>query len=229
MAGTSQWKLRRLAGRAKRVVERHAATHGPIAAYRERLIPLTTGFSRSYDGVKRFKVTWQREMAEGRGASAELVQVMRAWLPRLSADIPQFDRSTFADTRVPDDIEEDATRLRETVEDFQEVAASGGNSLSALPYAEQLLSELDPAMTKAAKEWAEAENADEQYQKALKETRGLASQLNDELVKFRQTLLNVLGRSHTDYQKLRASRASSPDPDDDADAPQPTVDGEVTK
>jgi hypothetical protein len=221
MAGISQWKLRRLGARSVRVVGRHAATHAAIAAYQGSLVPLATNFSESYDGVKRFKTTWQREMAEGRGASAKLVKVMRAWLPRLAADIPQFDRSTFADTAVPDDIMEDASRMRETVEEFQDAAAADTNTLKPLSYAEQLLGELDPALAAAVKEWAEAEAADDNYKAALKQTRHLADDLHTELVKFRQTLLTVLGRSHTDYQKLRASRASASDPDDDPKAPTP--------
>jgi hypothetical protein len=176
--------------------------------------------------VKRFKTTWQREMAEGRGASAALIKLMRARLPRLAVDIPQFDPSTFADTAVPDDIMEDASRLRETVEEFQDAAALDTNKLTPLTYAEQLYAELDPALAAAAKEWAEAEATDDSYKATLKQTRRLADELNTELVKLRQTLVTVLGRKHTDYQKLRASRASAPDPDDDANAPAPADDSE---
>lgn len=173
----------------------------------------------AYDGVKRFNATWQKEMREGHGAVSDLVGAIRVWLPRLTVDLPHFDRSTFADTAVPDDVIEDAERLRDTVESHQELAAQDDNPLKPLPYAGDLLGQLLPAYSAALKEWHEAEEANSHYQQSLAKTRALAGQLQQELVAFRETLASVVGRSDVDYQKLRDARAAAPDPEDDPNAP----------
>lgn len=219
MASTPQWKLRRLAARAQRILERRSSESPAIAAFNNTLLPVATDFITTYDGVKRFNARWQKELREGHGAVADLVAAIRAWLPRLSKDIPHFDRSTFADTSVPDDVIEDAERLRDTVEAHQELAAQSENALTPLPYAADLLGHLDPVYAAALKEWHEAEEANAQYQQALAATRALAGQLQRELVLFRETLVMLVGRSDVDYQKLRDARAATPDPEDDPNAP----------
>lgn len=223
MTTAPQWKLRRLAPRAIRVYERRGDEVAALQSFGATLVPVAGGFIESYDSVKRYNGEWQKQMREGRGAVAELVSAIRSWLPRLSVDLPEFDRSTFADTAVPDDVMEDAQRLLETVEEHQERASDPSNQLRLLPYAEQLQSQVGPALDAASKEWLEAETADTQYQQALAKTRELARQFELELVAFRATLSATFGRSDADYQKLRTSRASGADPEDDAAAP-PAVD-----
>lgn len=220
MAGTAQWKLRRLAPRALRVLERRSPDDASVKSFETTLGPIARDYIASYDGVKRFNVTWQKELSEGHGAVSSLIQTIRAWLPRLSQDVPHFDRTTFADTRVPDDVMEDAERLQETVEEHQSLAQTS-EQVASLPYAADLLGQLQPVYSTAAKEWHEAELAATQYQQALAKTRALAGQLHQELTAFRQTLASVVGRSDTDYQKLRVQRASTADPEDDPSAPQP--------
>lgn len=221
MASTPQWKLRRLASRAIRVVERRSEQNAALKSFGSSLVPVANDYIASYDGVKRFGAKWQKEMAEGKGAVSALITVMRAWLPRLSVDLPHFDRSTFADTAVPDDVMEDAERLRDTIDDHEALAADPANELKPLSYASDLTSKLDAAYAAATKEWREAEEADSEYQQALQKTRALAGQLQQELVAFRETLMTVVGRSDTDYQKLRTQRAAAPDPEDDPVAPKP--------
>lgn len=220
MAATAQWKLRRLASRALRVLERRGSENASLKSFETTLAPFARDYIASYDGVKRFNATWQKELSEGHGAVASLIGAIRAWLPRLSQDLPHFDRTTFADTSVPDDVMEDAERLRETVEAHQELAQTP-EQVKPLPYAADLLGQLEPAYAAAVKEWREAELADTQYQQALAKTRALAGQVHQELVAFRETLASVVGRRDMDYQKLRVQRASTADPEDDANAPQP--------
>lgn len=228
MAATPQWKLRRLASRTLRVFERRSPNSDSLKAFGPTLVPTARDFIASYDGVKRFGAKWQKEMAEGRGAVFTLVSQMREWLPRLSVDLPHFDRSTFADTSVPDDVMEDAERLRDTIEDHEALAADAANQLKPLPYATDLLAKLGLAYAAATKEWREAEEADSHYQQALAKTRALAGQLQQELVAFRETLASVVGRSDMDYQKLRTQRAATADPEDDPDAPTPIEPGPDT-
>ncbi len=218
MTTVPQWKLRRLAPRALRVTERRAVESVALQRCESTLVPVAKEFIASYDRVKGFNTKWRREMSEGHGAVRELILTIRRWLPRLAADVPHFERSTFADTAVPDDVMEDAERLKETVLDHQELAAIQ-EGVRVLPYASDLLAELDPAYDAANEEWSEAEHTDSEYQRALTNTRRLAGQLQHELVVFRQTLASVVGTSDLDYQKLRVVRASAPDPEDDAQAP----------
>jgi len=222
MTTAPQWKLRRLAPRAIRVHERRAAGIPALMAFGSTLVPIAKEFMDSYDGVQRYSAEWRKQMREGRSAIATLTTEMRSWLPRLGVDIPQFDRSTFADSDVPDDIMEDAQRLLETVEEHQELAADESNQLEPLPYAEQLQASLAPLFEAAAKEWREADASDSDYQQALAKVRGLARDFERELVAFRATLSTAFDRSDADYQKLRTARAATPDPEDDANAPQPT-------
>lgn len=220
MATAPQWKLRRLAPRAIRVHDRRSESNAALKSFGTTMVPLATAFIGSYDSVKRFNTKWQKEMREGRGAVSALITSIRSWLPRLGVDIPQFDRSTFADTNVPDDVMEDAQRLLETVEDHQELAQDPENKLKSLAYAEELQAELEPALELALKEWREAEEADSEYQQALARTRQLANDFEHELVAYRATLSTTFGRSDADYQKLRTAKASASDPDDDETAPQ---------
>jgi hypothetical protein len=219
MATAPQWKVRRLASRAVRVVERRGAEDLTLKAFETTLIPVANQFIASYDGIKRFNAKWQKELREGHGAVADLIKTIRKWLPRLAADIPHFDRSTFADTAVPDDVIEDAQRLRETIEDHQELQAEPGSGLKPLGYASALLADLETSFGRALKEWREAETADSAYQQALERTRRLAGEFFQELIAFRETLASVVGRSDTDYQKLRTSRATTQDTEDDPNAP----------
>lgn len=78
-----------------------------------------------------------------------------------------------------------------------------------------------PRSANAAKEWHEAEAADRKYQQALSETRAAAREFELELQMFRETLALVTARTDVDYQKLRARRAGSADPEDDPSAPAP--------
>ncbi len=219
MTTASQWKLRRLAPRSLRVLERRANAAQPVRAFEATLRPVASEFMSSYDSVKRFNPKWQKEMREGRGAVANLITLMRSWLPRVGRDIPHFDGSTFADTAVPDDVMEDVERLLETVEEHQELATAGTEGVTPLAYADALQEELLAGLQTATKEWSEAEAADTEYQQALARTRELARAFEQELIAFRATLATTFGRSDTDYQKLRTARASTSDPDDDPQAP----------
>jgi hypothetical protein len=214
-----------LAPRALRVVERRIPDHHAIKAFGATLVPTAKEFIASYDGLTQYGTKWRKEMAEGKGAVSALTEVIRTWLPRLAVDVPHFDRSTFADTAVPDDVMEDAERLRDTVEDHEALATDPANAVKPLAYATDLLGQLAPAFAAAVKEWQEAEEADRNYQQALAKTRGLAGQFQQELVAFRETLGSVVGRSDTDYQKLRTQRAATTDPEDDPTAPKPATPG----
>jgi hypothetical protein len=217
MAAPAYWKLRRLATRAHRVAERRRGESAALAACAQTLGPAATAYIASYDATQRYEPQLRREMREGRGTVAMLLSAMREWLPLIVRDVPDFDRTTFADSNVPDDVLEDGERLIETVETTLDA------NDQPLPYADAAMQTLTEAYEAARKEWAEAEAADSKYQQMLAEVRRLGGNLHEELKAFRRTLAIVATRSDKDYQKLRIERAGTPDEEDDPAAPQPTV------
>ncbi len=217
MSRPASWKLRRLAARAERVAERRADKSPALAVCRASLRPAAIAYKTAYDATQKYEPQLRREMNEGRSAVAELVKVMREWLPLVARDVPNFDRATFAASNVPDDVLSDAELFLDTVEN-----ATDANG-QPLEYSGAILASLTPRYEAARKEWAEAEAADSKYQQMLASVRQSGSELHEELKAFRRTLAVVAGRSDKDYQKLRAERAGLPDEEDDAAAPQPEV------
>jgi hypothetical protein len=216
MANTSAWKLRRLASRAKRVQARRSSESPVLAVYTATLPIKVDAFVKAYDDAAKYQNTWRREMKEGKGAVAKLVSLIRALLPLLVRDVPQFNASDFGDKPdVPDDIIEDGNRLLDILD---EATDASGNLLNYSNTAKTAIAE---ALVAANKEWAEAEGADSHYQKLLADVRATASVFDLELQTFRRSLAHVAGRSDKDFQKLRVERAAQTDDEDDPAAPAP--------
>ncbi|MBK9265232.1 MAG: hypothetical protein IPM54_36300 [Polyangiaceae bacterium] len=210
MATTSNWKLRRLAARAKRVQARRSSEAPVLAAYSKTLPTKANAFIAAYDAAAKYENTWRREMKEGKGAVAKLVAQIRSWLPLLARDVPQFDTSSFADKPdVPDDILEDGNRLLEVLDEATDAEGK------PLDYAAAANAALTEALAAGNKEWSEAEAADSKYQKLLSEVRATAAVFDLELQTFRRSLSHVAGRNDKDFQKLRVERASQKDEEDD--------------
>jgi hypothetical protein len=164
----------------------------------------------------RFDANWKKEMSEGRNAIALLLKQIQVWAPLLKRDVPGFDGSMYGDQpQVPDDVIEDGERMASVIEEFRDAK---GNPL---PYQKAALDGFGPALQAAVKEWAEAEAADSEHQRLLASVRGLADDLQTDLIALRRSLLAAVGRSDRDYQKLRAERAGLPDEDDDPNSPAP--------
>jgi hypothetical protein len=215
-SGTPQWKYRRLASRAARIVKRRGPQSPAVGAFLATLVPNADKYVAAYDKLARFQAIWKREMAEGRGTIATLLRLMQEWLPLLKRDIPGFDGGIYGDNpTVPDDVIEDGERLLSVIDEFRDKA---GNPLG---YQKLALDALTPAVQAAIKEWGEAEAADKEYQTAFATVREAGSLLQQDLVALRRTLLATAGRADKDYQKLRSERAGYPDEDDDPNAPVP--------
>jgi hypothetical protein len=118
MPNATHWKLRRLAARAKRVAARRKDESPALSVY-----ALTTpGKAETYigacDAAAKFSAAWRREVLEGKGAIGVLLTAMRAWLPHVVRDVPGFISTDYGDKPdVPDDVTEDAGRLRDVVGD----------------------------------------------------------------------------------------------------------------
>jgi len=213
---TPKWKLRRLAARGIRIVRRRAPQMPAVSAFLATLVPDAEAYIAGYDRTMRYQANWKKEMDEGRGATASLLKLIRAWMPLLRRDLPGFDASTFGDRPdVSDDVIEDGQRLASLVDEFRDERGL------PVPYRTVLLELLGPALRMAVKERGEAEAADLQYQQHLAEVRRLAALLQKDLVALRQTLAVVVGRSDKDYLKLQVGYAATPDEDDDPDGPTP--------
>ncbi|MBU1241435.1 hypothetical protein KKF84_07480 [Myxococcota bacterium] len=215
---TPYWKLRRLAARCLRVLDRKKGTDPVFTAFEFSVRPVAANFIKAFDEIGKAKATLSKEREEGRSAVDRLFVITRAWLPLLKRDIPGFDTMEFTSTRaVLDDILEDAIRLHGMVTDYAE------GSPTPLSYAADCLASLDTAINSAQKEITEAEQSDVTYQSLSRALRDMATDLEKQMVAFRRTLAVVSGRADKDYQKLRLERAGATDVDDDPAAPLPPV------
>jgi hypothetical protein len=217
MTAYPMWKLRRLAPRALRVLERRKGEAPMLVAYEPKLVPAAERFMTSFDRAASFRSTWLREMEEGRGAMAVLATAVQGWLPLVVGDIANLNSSDFATSPVADDVITAAERLLQTASEH--VDAQGG----ALPYRDSLVTDLSAKLAAGIKERAEAEAADSEYQQILTEARDAYTDFNGVLRAFRKSLGAVLGRNDKDFQKLRVQRAAQRDEDDDPGAPVPEL------
>lgn len=215
MASAPLWKLRRLASRAKRVLERRKQQAPVLLAYEATLVPAADTFIAAYDQATHAQTSWRKEMAEGRSAVQELVVAVRAWMPLLVRDIAGFNGITLSAVNVPDDAIEDAERV------LGLLVARGGAADNPLPYQDVARGELETKVAAARKEVTEAEAADSDYQQRLATVRATSQTFDTELKAFRRTLESLIGRQDRDYQKLRSQRAAQRDEDDDPNAPLP--------
>lgn len=213
MASCPLWKLRRLAPRVKRVLERRKGDSPALAAHEATLGPAVTAFIKDYDAASIYEPVWRRESAERASALVTLRQAIQAWVPLVQRDVVGFDGQDLVSSRVPDDVIEGGNRLYDIVTDYRDAAGQ------PLAYQAACLSALDQALKAATKEIAEAEVADVTYQGLQAAVRASAATFDQGLIAFRRTLGAVVGRSDRDYQKLRAERAQVADAEDDATAP----------
>ncbi|MBN1608641.1 MAG: hypothetical protein JW940_18575 [Polyangiaceae bacterium] len=137
MAQVPNWKLRRLATRAKRVQARRAAESPAITAFGATLQPKADAYITAYDAAMKYTAHWRKEMSEGGTAVATLTKELRGWLALVLRDVPGFDGSSYNDSpRVADDVVEDAERLMDVLEEYRDPAGL------ALAYSPQALARL---------------------------------------------------------------------------------------
>jgi hypothetical protein len=217
MPNHPMWKLRRLAPRAKRVLERRKNEAPVLAAYEPKLIPAADLFIAHYDLAAHYKSTWQREMQEGRNAIAVLDNSVRSWVPLVVGDVESLDTSDFATSPVADDVILAAQRLLTRVEAHVDAAGT------PLPYREPLAIDVRAKLEAGVKERSEAEAADQRFQQTLADARSSADAFEAVLQAFRKSLGLAVGRQDKDFQKLRIQRAAQRDEDDDPGAPVPEL------
>jgi hypothetical protein len=211
MSKNIQWKQRRLASRALRILDRHQGKSLAVAAYQPTLGHSAAAFVAAYDQLKAFSTTRSGRMEQGRTATVRLLKLLRAWTAVAQPQVPGFDRSTFGDKpAVPDDVISDAEHFVQIIE--QHNAEAQG----PLGFTDGLMQELLPAIEAAKTEWSSAGLSRADHNELLAVVREASGAFSVDLVAFRQTLLAIIGRGHPDYQKLRVARARTDDDDDDA-------------
>ena len=217
MTAYPMWKLRRLAPRSLRVLERRKSEAPVLAAYEPRLVPVAERFMTTYDRATAYRSTWLREIAEGRGAMSVLTNTVQGWLPLIAGDIANLNTSDFVAAPVADDVVNAARLLIDMASGH--VDAQG----NALPYREALVTDVGAKIAASLKERAEAEAADRMYQQFLADARVACREFNVLLQAFRKSLGTLFGRNDMDFQKLRVQRAAQRDEEDDPGAPVPDL------
>lgn len=202
-------KKRRIAGRALKVLGRHRALPS-IGAHSGTLTPAATAYVDAYDDATRYKATWKREMEEGRGSLAALLAEINRWKPLVRQHNPSMDLSLIGDKPdVPEDLLEDAAILADAVD------AIRGPDGTVPDWTAGARAVLLAKIATADRETDEAAAADDRWTRLQRAVQEAGAKLDAVLPNFRESVRMELKRSHRDFQKLRADRASEPDEDDE--------------
>lgn len=198
-----QWKLRRLAARVLRVLERHAGLDPALGSFQGTLGLAAQGFIDTYDGLRALGVTADRELAQGKQAVELLGTKLISYSAQIEATgkIEGFKRTDYdGAASVPDDVISDAEVFVDVVK------RQVDDDPESLPMAQSMLDDMVAALEAAKKEWAEADGLRADYRALLEQNRENAKMLSGLLVAFRKALGRILGRAHPDYQTLRANK-----------------------
>ena len=222
MSSHPQWKNRRLAARALRVIERHKEADPTLASYEATLKPAAEAFIASYDKLRVVSRRRTTELKEGKAAVDALGRSLRSWAGQIEALqlIGGFRANDYGDSPdVPDDVIADAASFMDLLSAHSEI------NPDSVPYLESLTTDITAKLELARVEWREAEVANTEYKGFVEQNRTAESGLSAHLIAFRRSLANVLGTSHPDYQMLRAKRVKKTDPEDGSTPEETAEDG----
>lgn len=214
MTSNPQWKYRRLAARALRILERTQALDTTLTAYNTTLKPAAEAYIKSYDRLRVLTKRRATEHREGKLAIHELARSVRAWAGQIQAldVVKNLSVGDYINTPdVPDDVIADAQAFMELLNDHDEV------NPETVPYIAELREDMNLRLAKAELEWSEAEVASEEWQELVETNRTAQKALNAQLIAFRRNLAAIVGTKHPAYQSLRSSRISRMDQEDGAD------------
>lgn len=198
---TPQQKLRRLSGRALRIIQRHKERHEIVAAFEKTLVPKTEDFIRCYEQKAARESASKVTLDEGYATTRNLRLASNGWVDLLKRDVADFDTDRYSSqSTVPDDVMNAASGILEFVRYYQE------HSEEPLAYSSELIESLTVLLQTTREKWEQAQDAMTEQQELKATTREAAARLHDELKALRSVLRRVLGTSHRDYQKLRVLR-----------------------
>ncbi|HTM46658.1 MAG TPA: hypothetical protein VL137_17000 [Polyangiaceae bacterium] len=190
----TQKRLRDLANRALRAIERHKAHYG-VAAAAATLEPAAQAYIKVYDEVARYREAQNEGMALGKRSLVELQDHLRAATAMLGNHVPTFDAQELQGSlETPDRLLSDAAKVLSV--------------LGKVPQSEAFTSAIQTALQKASTQWTQAQTDRANLQQAQLVVRQSAIVFNRELIALRRLLRVIVGTHHVDYQALRATRAN---------------------
>lgn len=223
MPSISQEKLRRLAARSIRVLNRHKEAAPAVGAYVGSLDTSAQAFVAAFDQVHSSRPARGASRSTGKEGTEHLVKTLRMWIALVDKDVPSFDRSNYLlRPVVTDDVVADGEQLLAVVEDY----ASGQGQ--ALPYADDLRAEVEAAIEAARADYVSHNVNRAEFSTQLADARAKAEAFYEELVAFRRTLRAFLGSTHPDFGLLRnkAVRPGTSETEDDEIGANDTVEDE---
>lgn len=204
------WKLRRFSARCLAILARYEGTEPVLAAYMMTLGISAKRWNELYDKSLAQRGTRGLEHATGKELIAILRTKLRGWVAMLAPSIDSLDPKEYGDNpNVPEDVISDTEQLLTFVDSWE---ASNG---AKLEFTDLMREDLQQALDAAKASWSTASNAAAARSDLTDELKQAARAFNADLVAFRRTLAAHLGTRHADYQKLRLSKAQTPDEDDD--------------
>lgn len=205
MANTSvpHWLLFRLAPRAIAAVEQHKGSSTVLAVYEKTLIPAATRFMEAYSSRQSTESSLKAANELRRGALETLRLELRSWVAYLASSLPGLDPTVMGDSpNVAEDLIADAESL------LKLVAVNEAEGRQLPPGVDEMKPELTAAIAAARAESKTSVRSASELSLARTELRDAAAELQEQLVSFRQVLRLHVGSTHSDYLRLRVTRAT---------------------
>jgi hypothetical protein len=203
---TPIYALAVLGPRAMQVIDRHKSIP-VIGAYEATLGPKVARFKEVHERLTSLSVAYKQQVALSAAEIEALEAATETWSSHMQVDV-SFDSEDIAitETRSADATLGNATHV---IALFRE--------RSELPYAAQALSDLEAKHESAKAAYDAAQARRVAVQETQRELQTLAADVHGTLVQLRKAVRKMLGSSHFDYQRLRATvgRPTSTDPPDE--------------
>lgn len=211
-----QKKLRRLAGRALRVLERHIAAHPALQILEPTLRPAVSDFVVAHSAVAGHRTNASGQTSVIHRAATTLRDRMQLWAALVQHGMPDLDPDTLRVTVGPPD------DLLNAAADMLGMLDDESTRIGSLAYAQEMRADIAGAMELLTAEQQALQDSLAREQQLRAAARLAGARLHDELIALRLVLAKLLGRSHRDYQKLRMTKGAGAaglqaDDDDDDD------------
>ncbi len=215
MSTEPQWKNRRLAARALRVVARTHSLDRTLESYLHTLVPAAEAFIESYDQVRVAEKTRRQALSEAKAVVQTLTHAVRAWAGQVSAMelVEGFSAREYADNPgVPDDVINGANALLVILAGLDQF------NEATVPFLRLAVEDIEEKLAFAREAWTRAEAARAKFQLLVESNRAAERKFNVLLVAFRKSLAATVGTASPEYQSLRARKVSRGEKDHDRPA-----------
>jgi hypothetical protein len=196
-----QWKLRRIAGRALRVLDDHGPHSAIIASYDTSVRAAVATFVQAHDALAVRSTDVHALGRTSNHALGALLRAMRGWVGVVARDLPGFAPLALPDHPTPDDLLAQTDQLLEVVQQLDATAT----------WRDALVNDLEALLERSRDGLHQLRTGRATVQALQARNREAGAALQAQLVPFRRSLRAVLGPSHLDYQSLRVSRVRDTD------------------